>query len=107
MENLLSVELSCNDQTFFEILKMKIRSLSINYSINKSREEKNVTLKLENDILYFESIMNHSPNDEVQKSLFEKKLELENCRQKKVEGLLLRSRANWHENGEKCTNYFC
>ena len=23
------------------------------------------------------------------------------------EGLLLRSRANWHENGEKCTEYFC
>ncbi|CAC5374589.1 unnamed protein product [Mytilus coruscus] len=73
MEDLLSVELSCNDQTFFELLKMKIRSLSIHYSINKSKEEKYVTLKLENDIVNLESIMNHSLNDEVQKSLFEKK----------------------------------
>jgi hypothetical protein len=36
-----------------------------------------------------------------------KKLELGNKRQQKIEGLLLRSRANWHENGEKCSEYFC
>ena len=35
---------------FFEILKMKIRSVSIAYSIRKSRDEKEKTLKLENDI---------------------------------------------------------
>jgi hypothetical protein len=36
----LHVELLCNDQVFFEILKMKIRSVSITYSIRKSRDEK-------------------------------------------------------------------
>jgi hypothetical protein len=33
VEDLLNVRFSCNDQTFFEILKMKIRSISITYSI--------------------------------------------------------------------------
>jgi hypothetical protein len=52
----LHVELLCNDQVFFEILKMKIRSVSITYSIRKSRDEKEKTLKLENDIQILEII---------------------------------------------------
>jgi hypothetical protein len=50
IDDFLHVELLCNDQVFFEILKMKIRSVSIAYSIRKSRDEKEKTLKLENDI---------------------------------------------------------
>jgi uncharacterized protein YtpQ (UPF0354 family) len=46
------------DQVFFEILKMKIRSISISHSITKTREEKDLTLKLEKDILNLEDIMN-------------------------------------------------
>jgi hypothetical protein len=42
-----------------------------------------------------------------QASLVHKQLELGNKRQQKIEGILLRSRANWHENGEKCSEYFC
>jgi hypothetical protein len=52
--------ISCNDQTFYEILKMKIRSISITYSINKSREEKSLYHTLENDIQNLENIMNSS-----------------------------------------------
>jgi hypothetical protein len=39
IDDFLHVEL-CNDQVFFEILKMKIRSVSITYSIRKSRDER-------------------------------------------------------------------
>ena len=51
--------------------------------------------------------MNSSPDDVTQASLVHTKLELGNKRQQKIEGLLLRSWANWHENGEKCSEYFC
>jgi hypothetical protein len=51
--------------------------------------------------------MNSSPDDVTQASLVHKQLELGNKRQQKIEGILLRSRANWHENGEKCSEYFC
>jgi hypothetical protein len=46
--------------------------------------------------------MNLNPTEFIQASLNQKKGELENRRQDihVVEGLLLRSRANWHENGE-------
>ena len=107
IDDFLHVELLCNDQVFFEILKTKIRSVSISYSIKKSRDAKEKTLKLENDIHILENQMNLNPNEFIQASLNQKKRELENRRQDIVEGLLLRSLANWHENGERGSEYFC
>ena len=88
---------------FFEILKMKIRSVSIAYSIKKFRDEKEKTLKLETDIQILENQMKLNPTEFIQASLNQKKGELGNRRQDIVEDLLLRSRANWHENGEICS----
>ena len=86
---------------------MKVRSISIAYSIKKSRKEKEIMKRLETDIQNLENEMNLNPNERVNSSLIKKKMELENTRQNLVEGIILRSRANWHENGEKCTEYFC
>lgn len=48
---LLIVDLTntCNDQVFLEILKMKIRIISMFHSITKTREEKDLTLGLKKD----------------------------------------------------------
>ena len=73
---------------------MKIRSGSIACSINKSRNEKEKTLKLENDIQILENKMNLNPTEFIPPSLNQKKRELENRRQDIVEGLLLRSQVN-------------
>jgi hypothetical protein len=86
---------------------MKIRSISIEYSIKKSKQEKETTRILENDIQNLENEMNLQPRDCTQILLNQKKTELEIKRQHIIDGLLLRSRANWDENGEKCTEYFC
>ena len=51
--------------------------------------------------------MNLRPRVCTQKLLNQKKTELEIKRQHIIDGLLLRSQANWHENGEKYTEYFC
>jgi hypothetical protein len=40
IDDFLHVELLCNDRVFFEILKMKIRSVSIACSIKKNLEMK-------------------------------------------------------------------
>jgi hypothetical protein len=104
---MINVELSCNDQNFFEILKMKIRSISIEYSIKKSKQEKETTRILENDIQNLENEMYLRPHDCTQILLNQKKTELEIKIQHIIDGLLLRSQANWHENGEKYTEYFC
>jgi hypothetical protein len=44
-------------------------------SIAKSREEKDLTLKLEKDILNLEDIMNPAPSELIQSSLNNKKIE--------------------------------
>jgi hypothetical protein len=50
-------------------ISWKIRSISISYSITKTREEKDPTLKLEKDILNLEDIMNSAPSELIQSSL--------------------------------------
>ncbi|CAC5382751.1 unnamed protein product [Mytilus coruscus] len=85
---------------------MKIRSLTIPYCIRKSRQEKEVFKRLELEIQSLENSVNVNPCEINVTSLNQKKCELEKRRQTLVEGLILRSRANWHENGERCTNYF-
>ena len=103
----LNIQLSCNDQIFWEILKVKIRSISISYSTHKAREGRKFVKNLENDIQKLENNFDTDPSDENRELLLEKKSELEKHREGIVEGIMLRSRANWHENGEKCTKFFC
>jgi hypothetical protein len=59
---------------------MKIRSISISHSITKPREEKDLTLKLEKDILNLEDIMNSALSEVIQSSLNNKKIEFERKR---------------------------
>ena len=77
VDDMINVELSCNDHNCFEILKMKIRSISIEYSIKKSKQEKESTRILENDIQNLENKMNLRPRDCTQILLNQKKTELE------------------------------
>ena len=106
-ENYHDVNLSCDDQTFLELLKVKIRSFTITYCIQKSRETQEITKNLEKNIQELENLVNTQPSDQNHTILLEKKCELERHRERLVDGLLLRSKANWHENGEKCTKFFC
>lgn len=92
---------------FFEILKMKIRSSAISYCINKSKHEKIEIKRIEDEINSLEDEFHLNPSDDTKNKLNEKKNEQLKNREKIVDGILLRSKANWHENGEKCSNFFC
>ena len=107
VDDLFDIRFSCNDQVFFEVLKMKIRSLSIEYSIRRSKEQKALFVQLEKEIQKLEDRFNRCPDAAILDELNTKKLKFESERDNIISGFLLRSRANWHENGEKCTEYFC
>ena len=66
-----------------------------------SKQDKETFSKLEADIESLENVICHSPEDDLILSLNKSK------RQHLIDGLIFRSRANWHENGEKCSEYFC
>lgn len=96
------LNLAINDQLFFEVLMMEIRGESISFSSHSKKQEKILEEELEQEIetLEKEEITDHS--------LLEKKQdELLKLRQKKMEGVKIRSRARWICEGEKATKYFC
>ena len=102
-----SIEFRISNQLFWEILKMKIRSISLEYSSIRAKTIKEKRKALEKEILLLESKVNASGKAEDAKLLEEKNQELQNSRSKYVEGLILRSKATWYEMGEKNSEYFC
>ncbi|MCU7800901.1 MAG: hypothetical protein KZQ70_12335, partial [gamma proteobacterium symbiont of Lucinoma myriamae] len=94
--------LSINDQLFFEVLLMEIRGKSISYSSYLKKREDKTEKNLLQDIENIEKEL--QTNHEL---LDLKKKELSDIRRKKMEGVKVRSRAKWVDEGEKVTNYFC
>jgi hypothetical protein len=97
-----SIEFRISNQLFWEILKMKIRSVSLEYSSIRVKTIKEKRKALEKEILQLESKVNASGKEEDAKLLEG----LQNSRSKYVEGLILRSKATWYEMG-KNSEYFC
>ena len=69
---------------------------------NKKDNEKE---KIESEICNLEKEINQSNDNQMIIEI--KKEELSKLRDKKMEGVLLRSRARWIADGEKVTKYFC
>ena len=81
---------------------MKIRSKTISYAAMKKRLDEKKEKDLENSIQSLEAKIALTENEK-------RKLEQElvAIRDKRMEGVLLRSRTRWIADGEKITNYFC
>ena len=105
-DDYLHVYLSCNDQMFFEILKMKIRSETISYSIKKTKEKQQKLKKIEQEIIEIQGGLVNNIEGKALENLERKKAELEESRKNYIEGVILRSKARWYEFGEKSTKYF-
>lgn len=97
------LQFSINDQLFLDTLLMEIRGKSISYSSykKKSKNEKEKEL-----IKNIQDLEDKLVEENVPK-LEELKQELCNLREEKMQGILVRSRANIIENGEKPSKFFC
>ena len=96
-----------NHQFVWELLKMKIRSLTVGYSIIKSKQRKEKYKIIEREILQLEQEMNNCPNQENLERIQVKNDELETERKKVMESVMFRSKAEWLEFGERNSEYFC
>lgn len=92
-----------SDSLFFDTLLMEIRGKSISFSTYKKRKLKEEEKKLEDEIKNLEIFLDES-NKQI---LADKQIEFENLRAHKLKGNYIRSRAQWIEEGEKPTRYFC
>ena len=96
------LQFSISDQLFFDTLLMEIRGKTIAYKSFKKKME----LNHENDLL--EEIDRLEKAKEINFELLdEKRNDLQEIRNKNMEGVKIRSRVRWISDGEKVTKYFC
>lgn len=99
---LQDIKFSIEDSLFFDVLLMEIRGKTIAYASHKKKLEENKEKVLYEEIDKLEKEVN------INFSLLDtKRKELYDIRQKKMEGVKIRSRARWVSEGEKMTKYFC
>ena len=108
IDNVLKMEPSdiqfiINDQLFLETLLMEIRGETISYSSHKAKTKCQREKNIEDEIVQLENNLNETNKDRL--TILND--QLENLRQEKLNGYFTRARANWVENGERATKYFC
>ena len=99
------VQFSISDQLFFETLLMEIRGKTISYASFKKKTDRENEKILNEKLKSFEQIS--SITEEQVLELEGIKRELEQLRKKKMEGIAVRCRTTWINEGEKPTHYFC
>ena len=101
----LEIQFSISDKLFLDVLLMKIRAKTISYASTKKRNSTEKEKNLEQEIFVLER--KADKNLDEFKQLEEVQNELKDIRNKKMDGVLLRSRARWIGEGEKVSKYFC
>lgn len=94
-----------SDQLFFETLLMEIRGKTVSYSSFKKKNEREAEKNLLSDIAELENDVDNLDNNI--NRLENLKNDLELLRSKQIDGLIIRSKAQWISHGEKATRYFC
>ena len=99
----MSINFTISDSEFLELLLLQIRGETIRYA---SVLKKKKSLK-ENNLLREIEIMEKHLDSINYLDLDLKKKELETIRKDKLNGIMIRSRAQWLSEGEKPSKYFC
>ena len=99
------VQFNISDQLFFETLLMEIRGKTISYASYKKKTDRENEKILNEKLKSFEQ--NPTNSEEQVLELERIKRELEQLRKKKIEGIAVRCRTTWINEGEKPTHYFC
>ena len=103
--NFNSFEMTIDQDTFLEMLLLRIRGESIKFASGQKKKESKTERQLIKDIETLESQeSNFASNSTL---LPDKRADLERIRSKKLEGQMVRSRIQWLQEGEKPSKYFC
>ena len=87
----------------WEYLKYDIRKFTMNFSKNLVKEENKDRNFLEKELKKLQKNLNNFQTNE---QYLECKQKLQNIYTKKVNGIRIRSKCNWYENGIKSTKFF-
>ena len=91
---------------FWDLLKYKIRQDTIIYSKSKARERREKMLELEGKLKNCQLFCDQDPLTEKINRLESLKINYDLRYEYMAQGAIIRSRANWYEQGEKSNKYF-
>lgn len=96
------IQMKISDQLFLETLLIIIRGKTISYSAFKKKQNnlREENLQKEIKLLEEEEVLDVEKIEDC-------KNELEKLRKEKLNGIMVRARIRWAEEGEKPTKYFC
>ena len=97
------IQFTINDQLFLEVLLMELRGISISYSSYKHKEQN----KRENELIERITSLENNLDENNLENLESLRLQLNDIRQQKLKGHVIRARAKHNDKGEKPTKYFC
>ena len=97
------VNFTITDGEFLEMLLLQIRGESIKFAPFLKRQTSELENKLVNEIAFLEANQCLHDSD----TLKDKKKELEKIREIAIQGTVIRSRAQWLNEGERQSKYFC
>ena len=91
----------------WDLIKMEIRGFTIKYSKIKAKNMKNEEVALQNKVNELVQKCEQNPSDKrILNELYATKLRLQAIMRQKTKGAILRSKARWHELGERNSRYF-
>ena len=97
-----NIEFQINDQLFLETLLMEIRGSTISYSSHK----KKCQINREQELIKQIEVIENNSNQDNEMLFINLQNELQLIREEKTKGNVIRSRADWIDNGEKPTIIF-
>ena len=104
----MELQLTISEQTFFDILLMDIRGMTISYSSYKKKMKIERKDQIEKELIRLqEAYQNTDEDHRTNVRILELNNELEQIRNEELKGLFIRSKVRWIEHGEKPTKYFC
>ena len=104
--NFRELQFTINIGLFYETLLMLIRGETVKYSKNKARKTRAEEEAANKEITRLRQVFDKSGASADMSHLLEAQEKLQQIREPKIQGAIARSRARWHEEGERCSKYF-
>lgn len=101
------ISFTINDQLFFEMLLLNIRRETIRYCCKRKKKIMNEENSLITEIERLKNKYDQDDNPETANNLTLCTQQLENLREDKIKGSVVRARARWIYEGESPSRYFC
>ena len=93
-------------RVLWDLIKYRIRQMSVKYGKERAREKRERVSKIENLLRTCEENCSKCPSNENFEQLEILKIEYDNIYEDLAKGAIIRSKATWYEKGEKSNKYF-